>query len=180
MDALLDKYLCNKYPKIFAERDLPMDKSCMYWGLAVGNGWFSLIKELCHKIQYDIDYRTNCINSGYEWAIQKGAIPQVVAKQVKEKFGGLCFYYDGGDDKIQGMVDLAEDLSYSICEDCGYMNETVGKSRVGWIKTTCPKHATSPENFVQAGDAELINIWKEIQKNDKRQEKIDKEAKAKI
>jgi len=55
--------------------------------------------------------------------------------QIKEKFGGLCFYYNGGDDTIHGMVSLAESMSYDICETCG-TTENVG-STSGWIYTCC-------------------------------------------
>ena len=36
---------------------------------------------------------------------------QVIAIQVKEKYGGLRFYYSGGDDYIHGIVAMAENLS---------------------------------------------------------------------
>ena len=62
-------------------------------------------------------------------------ISQVIATQVKEKFSGLRFYYDGGDEKIDGMVWLAEHMSYYICEDCG-STENIGQTK-GWITTLC-------------------------------------------
>ena len=62
---------------------------------------------------------------------------QVVASQVKEKYGGLCFYYYGGDDYIDGMVSFAEQMSYKICEICG-TNQNVGKTK-GWVVTICKK-----------------------------------------
>lgn len=55
--------------------------------------------------------------------------------QVKEKFGGLRFYYSGGDDEISGMVGLAESLSYNICETCGN-TKNIGRTK-GWITTMC-------------------------------------------
>lgn len=64
--------------------------------------------------------------------------PQVVALQVKEKYGGLRFYYTGGDDVIEGMVSLAETLSFRTCEICG----SPGKPRRdGWVRTLCDSHA---------------------------------------
>jgi hypothetical protein len=39
--------------------------------------------------------------------------------QIKEKFGTLRFYYDGGDDHVEGMVDYAEYLSSITCEVTG-------------------------------------------------------------
>ena len=64
-------------------------------------------------------------------------VPQVVVAQVKEKFGTLRFYYDGGDDVIDGMVRIAESMSGVTCEDCG----DVGNRRDGgWIRTLCDHH----------------------------------------
>lgn len=65
-------------------------------------------------------------------------ISQVVADQVKEKFGTLRFYYHGGDEQIYGMVRMAESMSAVTCEECG----TPGKIRNGgWIRTLCDHHA---------------------------------------
>ena len=66
------------------------------------------------------------------------AIPQVVANQVKEKFGGLRFYYSGGDDYIEAMVELAEHLSDVTCDVCGAPGKQSGG---GWIVTRCEAHA---------------------------------------
>ena len=57
--------------------------------------------------------------------------------QIKEKFGGLRFYYDGGDEYISGMVLMAESWAGHTCERCG----NVGKQRSGgWIRTLCDTH----------------------------------------
>ena len=65
-------------------------------------------------------------------------IPQVVVEQVKEKFGTLRFYYQGGDDAIDGMVRMAESMSAVTCEECG----APGKRRGGGSVTTlCKAHA---------------------------------------
>lgn len=64
-------------------------------------------------------------------------ISQVVAEQVKEKFGGLRFYYRGGDEFIHGLCSMAESMSYVTCEECG----NPGKSNSGgWISTRCAAH----------------------------------------
>lgn len=65
-------------------------------------------------------------------------IPQFVASQVKEKFGSLRFYGDGGDDVIDGMIWLAEIQSFNMCEKCGSIDD-VSRTR-GWIKVLCKKH----------------------------------------
>ena len=50
--------------------------------------------------------------------------------QIKEKFGGLRFYYDGGDDQISGMVTMAESWADSSCEKCG--TEVPSVVRIYW------------------------------------------------
>lgn len=72
------------------------------------------------------------------------SICQVTVDQVKEKFGGLRFYYSGGDDIIHGMVWLAESMSYDICEICG-STENIGKTK-GWIKVICEDCSKIPNN----------------------------------
>ena len=61
----------------------------------------------------------------------------VYVAQIKEKFGGLRFYYDGGDDVVSGMVRMAEAWADNTCEVCG----NVGKMRRGgWVRTLCDAH----------------------------------------
>jgi hypothetical protein len=58
-------------------------------------------------------------------------------EQIKEKFGGLRFYYQGGDDQISGMVRMAELWAGRSCERCGDRGE---RRSGGWIRTLCDKH----------------------------------------
>jgi len=167
MHQLLDDYLCKKYPKIFIERGLSAQESCMHWGLAVGNGWFSLLDTLCHDIQSSIDSHNECVRKGYDWAVKAGEIKQFVALQVKEKFSGLRFYYSGGDERIAGMVSYAEDLSYSICETCGQMSEDVGRNKKGWIQTSCKEHARNSADFTPNGKSELADVWRKVRQDEK-------------
>jgi hypothetical protein len=54
--------------------------------------------------------------------------------QVKEKFGGLRYYTDSGNSRIDGFIRLAERLADVTCEECGKH----GKERPGgWIRTLC-------------------------------------------
>ena len=69
------EYLFNKYPKLYAQKDLPKTVSLMGYGFP-GDGWFNLIDELSSKLQDLCD--------------QKGF--QIEAVQVKSKWGGLRFY----------------------------------------------------------------------------------------
>lgn len=113
--------------KLFSEkmeRDFPSMFSGKYGGFAVGPGWYPLLETLCQNIQQHID------NSN-------GKCPQVIVEQIKEKFGGLRFYYQGGDDFIHGAVWLAESLSVITCEECGAPAE---RRNTGWIKSLCKNH----------------------------------------
>lgn len=65
------------------------------------------------------------------------ACPQVIVTQVKEKFGSLRFYYNGGDSMIDGMVRMAERLSEVTCDDCGSPGEATNEA---WISVRCKKH----------------------------------------
>jgi hypothetical protein len=133
----LDNALCVKYPKIFAQRNMAMTETCMCWGFCCGDGWYEILDSLCGHIQSHIDWQ----NKNHE---KHPVVEQVVAVQVKEKFGGLRFYYDGGDETIRGMVRMAESWAANTCETCG----DKGKHRVdgGWHYVSCDAHARKVEN----------------------------------
>jgi len=100
-----------------------MNQTCMCCGVECGDGWFWLIDNLCNCIQ-------NYINNN--------SVDQVEAVQVKEKFGGLRFYINYSDDIVFGMIRLAENISYNICEECGSFEGKMAYAGY-WIKTLCPK-----------------------------------------
>lgn len=104
MNDKLENLLYERYPLIFAERTLPVTQTCMSWGICCGDGWFNLIDQLCERLQ--------------SWTNLKRS-EQVVAVQVKEKWGGLRFYLRGGSAEQRGMISMAEAMSTRICEQCG-------------------------------------------------------------
>ena len=53
---------------------------------------------------------------------------------IKSKFGGLRFDIFGGDEETTGMIQMAEAMSYKICEHCGNAGSRKGE---GWIFTLC-------------------------------------------
>ena len=131
----LDRQLCEKYPLIFADRNKSMMETCMCWGFEHGDGWYQIIDSLCGNIQNHIDWQNENFAKGYPH--YEKPVPQVVAVQVKEKFGTLRFYYNGGDDVIDGMVRMAESWSAVACEECGAPGT---QNSQGWIKTLCETH----------------------------------------
>ena len=130
----LDNKLCEKYPEIFRNRRAPVTQTPMGFGFECGDGWYDLIDVLCRNIQHHVDWYSTT---------HPDKIEQPIASQVKEKFGGLRFYLDCyDDDHIQGMIQMAESMSYHICEECG----NKGKSRSnGWVRTLCDEHAAKYE-----------------------------------
>jgi len=114
MTKELDQLLFDKFKFFKPER--PMSEALMCFGFNVGDGWFSLLWNLCNKID----------------KIEKPENFEVV--QVKEKFGGLRFYTNYTNEEISKLIRKAEEISYKICDRCGAPGKVQG---VGWIVTLC-------------------------------------------
>ena len=123
----LDKQLCEKYPDIFKDRNGDMRETAMCWGFECGDGWYNIIDSLCATIK----------NREYNLKLNKKEFVPVVATQVKEKYGSLRFYYNGGDDYIDGAAALAEYMSEVTCEKCGKPGKL---QSYGWAYTACDEH----------------------------------------
>ena len=103
---------------------------------AVGDGWEPIIRKLSEKIL--TEYLT--------WPSEQQALFQVV--QIKEKFGGLRYYYDGEHtEAINQAIHDAETASYCTCELCGAPGERVNVT--GWIQTLC--HACYVKQMLAKG-----------------------------
>jgi hypothetical protein len=74
----------------------------------------------------------------------KEPIPQVIAVQVKEKFGTLRFYVDGGNEATYAMISMAESMSARTCEKCGAPGKLRGKT---WLYTACDEHTEECDKF---------------------------------
>jgi len=108
----------KSYPKMYAGK---------HGGFAVGKGWYPIIERLSSNIQQHIEWKNR----------ESEVVPQVIVEQIKEKFGGLRFYYQGGDEQVAGMVRMAEAWADVACEECG----GIGKRRGGgWVRTLCDQH----------------------------------------
>lgn len=134
MNDELDKKLCEKFPKIFKMRNASMQESCMYWGFDHGDGWFNILDAACSNIQNHVNWKRKQEPYASLSDEEFDEIHQPVAAQVKEKFGGLRFYVDNTDDYTQGVIAMAESMSYRTCEACGSPGKTSGK---GWLRTLC-------------------------------------------
>jgi len=132
------KQLYEKYPLIFGQKDLDMRQTAMCWGFECGNGWYTIINEICANIQNHIDNKNDSIKykkERGELPADAPSYPQIEATQVKEKFGGLRFYTNYSDEYIDGVIAMAESMSLKTCEQCG--NPGNDESDGYWISTLC-------------------------------------------
>ncbi len=96
-----------------------------------GHGWYELLDKLMSDLETVLSWTP--VES---W-------PNVV--QIKEKFGGLRFYFDEKVEigRVNELVTLAEQRSMEICDTCGQPGE-LRKDR-SWMRTLCDKCA-APED----------------------------------
>lgn len=140
----LEKRLLGIKPRFFAGIDYPKS-SLMVFGFECGDGWFHLIEELLLAAKQ---------------RVEAGGWGSFRVVQVKEKFGGLRFYYEGGDEHFAGMVEMAERLSFRICEACGaWATETriardpeTGEPRGYWVATLCAEHHRMRDSGLKRGE----------------------------
>ena len=133
--------LIEKYPKIFNVNPGTESIPFHMFGIECGIGWYNIINALCFQIQDHIDWQ----NSQRELLLKDNPynikipheIRQVIVTQIKEKYGTLRFYYDGGDERIHGMTRMAEAMSAVTCEECGAPGKIRGH---GWYYTACDEH----------------------------------------
>lgn len=130
MKEELELKLRLKYPEIFKNYRGDIRKTCMGWGFSHGDGWYDLVNKMCEDVT----------------KLTEGTGIQVIADQVKEKFGGLRFYYsilyetEKTDEmgkitqQVSDRIHQAEEESYKTCELCGKPGEP---TKGGWITTLC-------------------------------------------
>jgi hypothetical protein len=141
MSPELQNKLYEKYPQLFSNKDKSIQESCMAWGIDCNDGWYEIISSLCWMIKQHEDNIvwqtkwTQKTDPSYE-----SDYFSVKFDQIKEKYGGLRLYFSGGDEYIEGLVSMAEAMSYKICEVCGNKGEP---NKQGWISTRCDAHKNS-------------------------------------
>lgn len=136
----LQKKLVEKYPKIFSAYGGDPKVTCMAWGIECGDGWYNIIDSLCSCITGYLGSANIKYNEKNELVDRSQEDPayvhHVTAEQVKEKYGTLRFYYNGGNETTEAMVSLAERLSGVTCEICGCKSEPPD-DKSGWVHTLC-------------------------------------------
>jgi len=148
------KELIEKHPLIFQQYE--GNPGGVNWH--VPNAWIPVIDNLCGAIQSYINtYRRSKPNPAYvegsEWVADditthkyvSIAPNQVTCTQMKEKFGGLRFYINGGDDYVEGMIHMAEYMCENMCQYCG-TKENLGITG-GWITICCKECSKESSNW---------------------------------
>lgn len=111
-----DKMLVDAAPGLYSRESLrPAVEAAGLWGFECGDGWFALLLELSKQLE------------------TTGAI----ADQVKEKFGGLRFYYHPCSAEADAFIREAEKKALKTCDVCGKPG-TMSES--GWMKVRCEDH----------------------------------------
>ena len=126
MKEELEKQLFDKYPNLYADKDLPCTQSLVCFGFEMENGWYSIIDELSSKLEeLIVKFKQDFPNEEH---------PK--ASQMKEKFGGLRFYMTSATDKMFALIDEAEKKCDHTCEICGEPGKLQPK---GWLSVRCEK-----------------------------------------
>lgn len=133
MKEELQQKLYDKYPKLFAQKELPNRLSAMCYGICTNDGWYNILNAMCFTIQQHID-RKQRDNPDY---------PQTEFTQIKEKFGGLRVYCDHADETTYAVIRMAESMANVTCEDCGKPGKN--KSYRSWYITLCEGCGTEYE-----------------------------------
>lgn len=182
MTPELQSRLFAKYPKIFRDRTLPMTQTCMCWGLECGDGWYAILDHLCYALTWT--YSTGLTVDEAYVPVEP---PQVIADQVKEKYGTLRFYYhldfdpalsalcdanpevrqimDRYHSYFDGIVHMAETMSGRTCEATGREGElhVSGGTRYGWLATVNRDHAKTDEKYAARGYVPASDLKEEAE-----------------
>jgi hypothetical protein len=128
--------LYEKYPSLF--------KNLSY--VECNEGWYDLISSVC----FTINAHESVIENHKKYYPERQNISDYEPfefTQIKEKFGSLRIYSNGGDIFTQGVIRMAENLSSKICEFTGNSGKIYSKVIIdgeicrGWLKCLCPEKA---------------------------------------
>lgn len=138
MDKDLSRILFTSYPSLFRDKE-DKAKSLMRFGFACGPGWFTILQELIYAIKEEED----------KLAEKDPSYERLTVVQVKEKFGGLCFYVSRSTTpEIGKLIEFTENESYHVCEWCGSRNNASRIGSQGWVRTLCrPCRSREKEGF---------------------------------
>ena len=116
----IDK-LIQEFPAVFQNMDSGAISS-------VPSGWYNILYNLCEELTPILNEERSKITEDQEQ-------PLFYVHQIKEKFGGLRFYFMMNTENtelhenIQKLIDIAEDKSYDTCQITGKVGKLCKKGR---------------------------------------------------
>ena len=126
----------RRYPRLFARRI----------ALECGPGWYPLLDDLFQTLEHYIELG---LRRG-EWPIPvEGATDDhglpawgwPVARQIKEKFGGLRVHMSAWNPAMRAAIETAKDRADATCDQCAEAGTLRDLS--GYLCTRCAVHAHS-------------------------------------
>lgn len=108
----------TRYPLVFRNDGHPP------W---VNAGWLPMLHTLCNRLERILETAPTDLDPDSYFHVD----------QIKEKFGGLRFYWSGWcSDEMSELIDQAESDSEKICEGCGQPGR-IRNNGSRWIQTLC-------------------------------------------
>lgn len=117
------KRMVGCYPVLFEYLINDSYEPVSDFGIETNKGWQCIIEDLLEKL------------SKY---------PDVRICQIKEKFGGLRVYVDGGNEEVFSLIDEAETKTYNICEVTGKPGKL--RTDIGWHRVLCDEEYEKVRN----------------------------------
>lgn len=114
----IDK-LIQEFPAVFQNMDTEVFSS-------IPSGWYNILYNLCEEL-------TPILNEERSKITEDPEQPLFYVHQIKEKFGGLRFYFMMNTENtelhenIQKLIDIAEDKSYDTCQITGKVGKLCKK-----------------------------------------------------
>lgn len=131
MKPVYTRSLIIEFPQLFRHAR-PGSNSTMIYGIAIGNGWYDILYQLCVGIQ----------RRAVEHRVEPPAFDQI-----KEKFGGLRVHMFGSKD-YRDLIELAEKQAWKTCEHCGAPGTL---RQEGWHHVSCDRCETDRERIQLEG-----------------------------
>jgi len=123
--------LAINYPRLFPQIDNPNQPIIELQN----EGWFKLVEDTLFLLNRETECMPEDICDG------------IVVHQIKTKFGGLRIHLNQTTPFLRGVIAMAEQTSYSICEHCGLKGDI--RNIRGWVATLCEEHFLKEKHRIE-------------------------------
>lgn len=146
MKIELQSYLKKKFPELY-----PSDFS-----FECNDGWFRILLWLSRYLEMYVTQQNDMakVNPQYYQPVKP-----IVARQIKQKFGTLRFYCEGGNEHTKTIINYTEFISGYVCEETGNTDD-IGYNKTGFVQVLHKDLAKNKKDFNFVDDEELRTILK--------------------